>query len=677
MKKKGFWKKAAANIFILVLGIAVGIMIGMPIGRQRAEKEAAGSQGRGTLEPTKTPEELQQGAANTPEPTTGLPDSTTPAPTKEDSLTGTAALLPTNSITEAPTETIIPTSTGGSPAPTAEPGATPQPTAEPGATPEPTGAPELTPEPTGAPKPTPELTGAPEPTPQSTGVPKPTPQPTGVPEPTNRPTVTPKPTLKPTVTPKPTLKPTVTKKPTATPIPAASGENGYYGALHVEGTYLADSKGDMVQLRGISTHGLGWFPEYVNEKAIRQFKEEWGCNVIRLAMYTAEYNGYCTSDAAQKENLKKIVDTGVTAATSHNMYVIIDWHILQDSNPHTNKEEAKKFFAEMAEKYKDNPNVIYEICNEPNGGVSWSEIKRYALEVIPVIRKYAPEAVIIVGTPTWSQDVDIAAANPITEYENIMYALHFYADTHRDGLREKCKTAVKKGLPVFVSEYGICDASGSGAINRTQADLWISMLDSYGISYVAWNLSNKAETSSMIASSCNKKNGFTESDLSEGGKWFVNMLQKAGTGLGSALSGTTEAGQGDTVTGGDSSGSGTSNGNTGGNTDQQTVNYIAYGESILKPDEGLKLTVSNGWNSGSSMGIQLNLTVENMTGGDETDWERKITVKDGVKVEVAQNWNSSVEMKGNTLIIRPAAYNKTITAGASVGDIGVILNVTE
>lgn len=647
MEKKGFWKKAAVNVFILVLGIAVGIIIGIPIGRQRAEKEAAGSQGRVTLEPTKTPEELQQGATNTPDPATELPDSTIPSPTKEASLTGTADLLPTNSGTEAPTgminptetinptEIIIPTPTEGSLVPAAEPGATP------------------------------------EPTEGIISVVKPTPEPTGVPTPTNRLTVTPKPTGKPTVTPKPTLKPTVT------PVPAAAGENGYYGALHVEGTYLADSKGDLVQLRGISTHGLGWFPEYVNEKAIRQFKGEWGCNVIRLAMYTAEYNGYCTSDAAQKENLKKIVDTGVTAATSHNMYVIIDWHILQDSNPHTNKEEAKKFFAEVAEKYKDNPNVIYEICNEPNGGVSWSEIKRYALEVIPVIRKYAPEAVIIVGTPTWSQDVDIAAADPITEYENIMYALHFYADTHRDGLREKCKTAVKKGLPVFVSEYGICDASGNGAINRAQADLWISMLDSYGISYVAWNLSNKAETSSMIASSCNKKNGFTESDLSEGGKWFVNMLQKAGTGLGSALSGTTEAGQGDTVTGGDSSGNGTSGGNAGGNTDQQTVNYIAYGESILKPDEGLKLTVSNGWNSGSSMGIQLNLTVENVTGSDETDWERKITVKDGVKVEVAQNWNSSVELKGNTLIIRPADYNKTVAAGASVGDIGVILNVTE
>ncbi len=634
MEKKGFWKKAAGLFFLLALGIVIGIFIGIPIGRQRAEKEAVNRQEQGTPGATKTPEGPQQGGTDIPEPTGKPTEAPELSPTGALALTATVSPAPTDSGTEEPTEMITPTE-AGTPTPS---GDSPTPTAEPGATPEPTKA--VTP----AVNPTPEPTKAP-----------------GL-------------TGSPTATKKPTARPTVTKKPTVTPVPSASGENGYYGALHVEGTYLADAKGELVQLRGISTHGLGWFPEYVNEKAIRQFKEEWGCNVIRLAMYTAEYNGYCTSDAAQKENLKKIIDTGVTAATSHNMYAIIDWHILQDSNPNTNKEEAKKFFAEVAEKYKDNPNVIYEICNEPNGGVSWSEIKRYALEIIPVIREHAPEAVIIVGTPTWSQDVDLAAADPITEYENIMYALHFYADTHRDGLREKCKTAVKRGLPIFVSEYGICDASGNGAINREQANLWISMLDSYGISYVAWNLSNKAESSSMIKSGCNKKNGFTEGDLSEGGKWFVDMLQKAGVGIGSALSGTTDAGEGDDTSGGDNPGGTASGEGTGG---QQTTDYISYGESILEPGEGLRITVSNGWNSGSSMGLQLNLTVESVTGSEETDWERRITIKDGVKAEVAQNWNSSVELKGNTLIVRPADYNKTIAAGASVGDIGIILNVTE
>ena len=142
------------------------------------------------------------------------------------------------------------------------------------------------------------------------------------------------------------------------------------------------------------------------------------------------------------------------------MYAIIDWHILSDGNPQTHQSEAKTFFSEMSKEFAKNTNVLYEICNEPNGNTSWSQIKSYAQEVIPAIRKNDPDAVILVGTPNWSQYVDQAAADPIRGYDNIMYTLHFYADTHRDSLQSTMVSALSKGLPIFVSEYGICDASG-------------------------------------------------------------------------------------------------------------------------------------------------------------------------------------------------------------------------
>ena len=467
-----------------------------------------------------------------------------------------------------------------------------------------------------------------------------------------------------TATPAPTAKPTATPKPTN--IPTAKGENGYYGRLHVEGTYLADKDDKLVQLRGVSTHGLGWFPQYVNEAAIRQFNEEWGCNVFRLAMYTAEGAGYCTNGDDQKEKLKKLVHKGVEAAIAEDMYVIIDWHVLQDQDPNKYKDEAKKFFEEMAKTYKDDPHVIYEICNEPNGGTSWSMIKKYALEVIPVIRKYAPNAIIIVGTPTWSQDVDIAAKDPITEYDNVMYALHFYASTHTDSLRNKCKTAVKKGLPIFVTEYGICEASGNGVINEKQANLWIEMLDGYGISHVMWNLANKNESSSMIAAGNTKVNGFTEKDLSKSGKWFVNMLKDAGVGIGSALSGTTEAGQGDdTAWEGDSS---------GGNPQAMTTEDV---EKLVTAGNGLVYFVSNSWYKDGGVGVQLTLNIENNTEKNVSGWERKLTVKSGTEVSVEQFWNCSVSVKGNVITVTPADYNRNIVAGGSVGDVGIILNISE
>lgn len=297
------------------------------------------------------------------------------------------------------------------------------------------------------------------------------------------------------------------------------------GALHVEDTTLRDENGKVVQLRGVSTHGLSWFPEYVNDKCFKELHDKWGANVVRLAMYTEEYNGYCSGDSANKKALKKLVKRGVKLAKKHDMYVIIDWHILSDGNPKKHQKAAKAFFKDMSKTFADYTNVLYEICNEPNGGTDWKTIKSYAKSIIPVIRENDEDAVIIVGTPTWSQEVDKAAADPLKE-DNIMYALHFYAGTHQDSLRNTAETAIKKGLPIFVSEFGICDASGNGNVNKKQANKWIELLDKYNVSYVAWNLSNKNESAALIKSSCKKKSGFKRGDLTVSGKWLYDLLRK-------------------------------------------------------------------------------------------------------------------------------------------------------
>lgn len=294
-----------------------------------------------------------------------------------------------------------------------------------------------------------------------------------------------------------------------------------HGKLSVKGTDIVDKNGNKYQLKGVSTHGLAWFPDYVNKDAFKTFRDEWGANLVRLAMYTDENGGYCTD--GDKNKLKGLIDTGVQSATELGMYVIVDWHILHDLNPNVYKEEAKAFFEEVTTKYKDYDNIIYEICNEPNGGTSWAEVKSYAEEIIPIIRKNDPDAIIIVGTPTWSQDVDIAAQDPL-DFDNVMYAIHFYAATHTDNIRNKATTALSSGLPIFVSEFSICDASGNGAIDYNQADLWFDLIDKYNLSYAAWNVSNKDETSSLIKSSCSKTSGWSDDELSETGKWLKKQI---------------------------------------------------------------------------------------------------------------------------------------------------------
>ena len=292
------------------------------------------------------------------------------------------------------------------------------------------------------------------------------------------------------------------------------------GRLQVSGTKLTDESGNIIQLRGVSTHGISWFPDYVNYDAFATLRDDWGANVVRIAMYPEEYNGYLSG--GDKDSLKQIIDNGVNYATELGMYVIIDWHVLNYA-PSRHTQEACDFFAEMASKYSGHDNVIYEICNEPVGADWNSDIKPYAETVIGTIRKYDDHALILVGTNTWSQDVDSVVGNTLDD-GNVMYVAHFYAGTHKENIRNKISTALNAGVPVFISECSICDASGNGGIDYASASEWLDFMNSNQLSFIAWSLSNKAETSALISSGCSAKSGWSDGDLSETGRWFKSAI---------------------------------------------------------------------------------------------------------------------------------------------------------
>ena len=424
--------------------------------------------------------------------------------------------------------------------------------------------------------------------------------------------------------------------------------------LHVEGTGLADPEGNAVLLRGVSTHGLAWFPGYVNAEFFRELREEWNANVVRLAMYTAESGGYCTDgDPAQ---LKQLLRDGVRYAEEQGMYVIVDWHILYDGDPNRYAEEAVDFFAEMSAEFAAYDHVLYEICNEPNG-VGWGAVKAYAEQVIPVIRANDADAVILVGTPTWSQDVDQAAADPITGYDNIMYTLHFYAATHKESLRSRLAAALDAGLPVFVSEYGICDASGDGAIDFAETDAWMELLNARGVGCVAWNLSNKAETSAMFNPACAKTAGFVWDDLSASGQWVYELL------TGQRASGVPDGGMQTNQPGGIPE------------NDVQTENPAAApaGETIVSSGDGLSVSaeVIDQWEENGSPVYQYSITVTNTA---QTGCERwKIELSFAQAFTLLDSWNGDYTVQSNTLTICSKDYNGALAPGGSAADIGFII----
>jgi len=425
------------------------------------------------------------------------------------------------------------------------------------------------------------------------------------------------------------------------------------GKLSVEGTKLVDERGEAVVLRGLSTHGLASFPQYINEEAFAQFRWEWKANVIRLAMYTAEYGGYCTD--GDREYLKELVKNGVEYATRQDMYVIVDWHVLTDCDPNRYKEEAIEFFAQMSEEFSGHNNVLYEICNEPNGGTTWPQVKAYAEEVIPVIRANDPDAVIMVGTPNWSQYVDQAAADPITGYDNIMYTLHFYSATHMDDLRNTMTAAVDAGLPVFVSEYGICDASGNGEINEEQANAWVQTLERYGISYVAWNISNKNETSAILKSTVEKTSGFSWEDLSDSGRWVYQTL----TGGKSELSNEEGA---DAYAEADEE-----NVSTADDRSQQR----SKGTSIISGDIEVTAALVNQWESNGQHFYQYESTVKNISDHACQSWEAD--VKFNGNISLSDGWNGRYLAEKDTLHISSADYNGNLAPDGSTDNVGFII----
>ena len=304
------------------------------------------------------------------------------------------------------------------------------------------------------------------------------------------------------------------------PQPAVTVQGGVSenGWLQVLGTQLCNEAGEPLVLRGMSSHGLQWYGQYANSQSI-QNTARYGANLFRAAMYTGE-GGYLSNPASMKQRVIDAADSAI----ANDMYVIIDWHILSDGNPMDHLEEAKEFFTAMAQRYGDNPAVLYEICNEPNGNVTWErDVKPYAQAVIPVIRAYAPKSVILVGSPTWSQDIHLAAQSPLTG-DNLMYTLHFYAGTHGAELRQRIDRALSSGLPVFVSEWGTSRADGSGGVFLNEAGEWLDFLDQRGISWANWSLCDKNETSAALKPGVSPDKSWTLEDLSSSGQFVFSRF---------------------------------------------------------------------------------------------------------------------------------------------------------
>lgn len=290
-----------------------------------------------------------------------------------------------------------------------------------------------------------------------------------------------------------------------------------HGMLHVAGTQLTDEHNQPVVLRGMSYGWHNLWPRFYNKQSVAWLHQDWGCTVVRAAM-GAELNdsGYLKAPQSSVDKVEAVVE----GAIEQGIYVVIDYH-----SHNIQLEAAKKFFATMAKKYGRYPNVIYEIFNEPDYE-SWPEVKAYSKAIIEEIRAYDADNIILVGNPHWDQDIHLVAEDPLPGFSNIMYTVHYYAATHKQWLRDRCDTALAKGIPIFISESAGMEATGDGPLNMEEWNKWIDWAENRRISWITWSVSDKDETCSVLKKTASSDGGWKTEHLKLSGIMIRQKLRQ-------------------------------------------------------------------------------------------------------------------------------------------------------
>jgi endoglucanase len=309
-----------------------------------------------------------------------------------------------------------------------------------------------------------------------------------------------------------------------------TGPSGAPNALHVMGNRILDGNGNTVVLRGVAVPDVGllYSQNSNNISGVTGRIDEilgpagLAVKAVRLPVYprTVVNSGSPTyspvpypvgmvapndaggGEMSAPDYIANILKPAVDYVTSKNLYAIVDFHQIDNVTTGTSSADAVTFWTTVAPVFAGYPNVIYEAFNEPidnkaNAGVTtagaWTAAFTMAAQSwVTAIRTGAPNNVIIVGSPQWSQYPDGAMAANLTG-GNLVYTAHIYPGnwptTNNTFLTRVTNAAMN--VPVAVTEWGYEIGTASTFNNlATPDDTWAqalqTLLNTGGESWTAW-----------------------------------------------------------------------------------------------------------------------------------------------------------------------------------------------
>ena len=249
--------------------------------------------------------------------------------------------------------------------------------------------------------------------------------------------------------------------------------------LHTDANLIKDPVGNVVVLRGVDTIDLGavevWRGGVINLIDRVTNKSDpcgsspgWYPRIIRLAIYPSDegvgspWFFDTNPDYFYNNLLRPVVDY----CRTKDMYAIIDWHYV-GKNTYDKRSQTSAFWSYIAPRFANDSHVLFELFNEPlntsggNDTANWLTCRPDMQTWINIIRASAPNNLILVSGPSWTQQIGPAAANPLTG-DNLVMVSHIYPGHWlvwgQDYFKGQVTTCLTR-YPVFASEWGFWGTS--------------------------------------------------------------------------------------------------------------------------------------------------------------------------------------------------------------------------